>query len=302
MAQFVRDLGDIVRLSVNFKVNGILTDPTGVTATVRKPDGTTTAYAYPATIVKDGVGLYHLDVTVDQSGEWTYKFVGTGTAADVGPGIFYVKPDPTADSPYLYVSVDALKATLKIVGTDSDPDVALAIEAASRAVDAACGRRFYTMTETRYYTVDATGRVRLDDLATATAITADLDSDGVYETTWTTQTDYLLGPPNAALNGAPYNELLLQATYSPYPWGYPYAPTLSDRFIKIEGDFGWPTVPPGIRKFTEILAAKLLRRSTDAPYGFVLSGNDLGSMTRLTRTDPDFDLLVGPYRREPIVA
>jgi hypothetical protein len=41
----------------------------------------------------------HLDVDCDQAGDWDWKFVGTGAAADVDTGGFYVKPDPTASSP-----------------------------------------------------------------------------------------------------------------------------------------------------------------------------------------------------------
>src|SRR4051812_19836869 len=143
MAEQVYDLGDTARLSVAFTVGGVATDPTTIAATVRKPDTVTTAYT-SGQITHDGVGLYHLDVTVDVPGEWAYKFTGTGTAADVGPGILYVRPDPTAASPYLYASVDAVKESLNLSGQSNiDPVIARQIETASRAIDKACGRAFH---------------------------------------------------------------------------------------------------------------------------------------------------------------
>jgi hypothetical protein len=94
MERTAYDLGDIAVLSVLFKVAGVATDPTTVSATVRAPDGTTTVHPQ-SDLVHDGVGAFHLDVTADQAGDWTYKFVGTGAAADVSTGLFSVIPDPT---------------------------------------------------------------------------------------------------------------------------------------------------------------------------------------------------------------
>jgi hypothetical protein len=293
MPQQSYDLNDTARLSVNFKVNGVLTNPTAITATVRKPSGTTTVYttATSPAIVNDGTGLYHLDITADQARQWAYKFVGTGTAADTGPGVFYTRPDPT-NTPEMYVPLDALKATLKVVGTDSDPDMCEAILSACRAIDNACGRRFYPDTVDRYFTADYFDtRVSLDDVRTITAVTVDDAGAGTYPTTWVEGTDFYLSPVGAAtVDGEPFTEMILMRQAARrFP---PYANN-----IKVTGTFGWATPPPGVRQYAEILSAKLLRRTTDAPFGFVLSGNDLGSITRLARTDPDAEILIGPYRR-----
>jgi len=292
MAETIYDKGDLARLSVTFKVNGIATDPTAVTATVRAPDGTLTNYAYnPGAIDRDGVGLYHFDITADQSGEWAYKFVGTGTAADVGPGIFYVKPDPTEEAPHLYFSVDSLKETLNLQGqTNIDQRIARALEAASRAIDLSCGQRFYTDTTTRYFTPSSwcTRSLEIGPVVSVSAVTVDTGGDGSYGTAWTEGTDFYLDPVNNPAEGLPYTTLTLrQVSGRTFP-NY-------QRSVKVAGTFGWTTPPMGVIQFTEILAAKLLRRPTDAPFGFVLSGNDLGTITRLARTDPDFELLLGDY-------
>jgi hypothetical protein len=69
------DVGDSPTLSCVFKVNGTATDPTTVTAKVKKPDGTITTYSSPT---KDSTGNYHISVSIDQHGTWWHRWVGTG--------------------------------------------------------------------------------------------------------------------------------------------------------------------------------------------------------------------------------
>lgn len=88
------DLGDVAVLTVSFEVAGVLTDPTAVTLSVRKPDGTVVAYVPPG-IANPSVGVYTLQLVVDQVGSWAYEWAGTGAAADVETGTFYGLPDPT---------------------------------------------------------------------------------------------------------------------------------------------------------------------------------------------------------------
>ena len=91
----VYDIGDIVRVSVEFKnLTGTLTDPTTVTLKYRDPTGTLTDWTVTAgEIVKDGVGLYHADVSPTAAGIWAYRFVGVGTLQAAEEGTFLVKPE-----------------------------------------------------------------------------------------------------------------------------------------------------------------------------------------------------------------
>lgn len=84
--------GQKVRCSVEFKVNTTLTDPTAVTGKFKKPSGTVTTYVYltDGALVKDGVGLYHFDVTTDEKGEWSFRFEGTGACTAVEEAAFNV--------------------------------------------------------------------------------------------------------------------------------------------------------------------------------------------------------------------
>lgn len=84
--------GQKVRCSVQFKVSDVLTDPTTVTFKSKKPSGsiTTLVYGADAAVVKDGVGLYHADVTTDEKGEWNFRFEGTGVCTAVEEAAFNI--------------------------------------------------------------------------------------------------------------------------------------------------------------------------------------------------------------------
>lgn len=85
--------GATVRLQATFKVSGTETDPNTVTLKVKDPSGTTTSYTYAAgELTKDSTGVYYKDVTPDDVGAWTYRFIGTGAAAGVDEATFEVQP------------------------------------------------------------------------------------------------------------------------------------------------------------------------------------------------------------------
>ena len=84
------EMGDTIRLSFEFRVNGVLTDPAEVTVKVKKPDGTVVPYT-GGQVTRDGVGLYHVDVVGNQHGVWDYRGEGTGAAAGAGESSFVVK-------------------------------------------------------------------------------------------------------------------------------------------------------------------------------------------------------------------
>lgn len=61
--------------------SGAYVDPTTVTFYTIDPNGTVTTYVYGVDpeVIKDSVGHYHADVTLDVSGDWYYRWEGTGT-------------------------------------------------------------------------------------------------------------------------------------------------------------------------------------------------------------------------------
>lgn len=86
------DLGDLVRVSGTFKTQaGAAIDPSTVSFEFRRPDGTVTSYAYPATIVRDSLGTYHVDIDANAPGTWRYRWESTGTGQAAEEGAFVVK-------------------------------------------------------------------------------------------------------------------------------------------------------------------------------------------------------------------
>ena|SRR5487761_2034170 len=86
-------INEPVHLSVTFASGGTAADPTGVTGKVRTPSGTITTYASgDGNLIRDGVGLYHLDITPTVAGVWSYRFIGTGVLVAASEAEFYVQP------------------------------------------------------------------------------------------------------------------------------------------------------------------------------------------------------------------
>ncbi len=87
--------GQPITLDTTVRVAGVLTDPTTLTLTIRRPDGTDLpAYTYnPGPVVRDSVGTFHCDVaTADIAtvGHYQDKWVSTGVGAGVRASAFDV--------------------------------------------------------------------------------------------------------------------------------------------------------------------------------------------------------------------
>jgi hypothetical protein len=80
-----------VRISTTVRdLNGALADPSAITLTLQKPDGTQQAYSSPA---HDSTGQYHQDLPatdLTQAGHYAYAWTTTGSAPGVAPGTFDV--------------------------------------------------------------------------------------------------------------------------------------------------------------------------------------------------------------------
>lgn len=193
-----------------------------------------------------------------------------------------------------YVSAAVLKATLSLTGeTYADADVAVAVEAASRMVDAECDRRFYkdSADTTRYYSPRSSGWVAIDDLADLTTLATDADGTNTYATAWTESTHFTFEPANAETNGRPRTMIRVRAAGGLwFPTGYPNS-------VRVVGKFGWDATPPQVVSATSIIASRLLRRMREAPFGIVTAGIDEGVAMRLGRIDPDVAALLRPFVR-----
>lgn len=289
------DVGDSVLLTFTVKtlVGGVLTltDAT-VALVVTKPDGSTVipSPTHPST------GVYTAVVGPDLPGEWTYRWVATGTATTAEDGAFLVEPNAAAT---LYATVAELRAS---IGDDvrQAADAGLleqALRSASRAVDDYCGR------PGRKFWLDATVSARafrpddpwcawVDDFGTATGLVVKTDTsgDGTWATTWQAS-DYQLEPLNAAAGGGAYAYNRIVAVGNQFfPQVYGRRPTL-----QVTARWGWSQVPDPVRTATTLLAARLFRRK-DAVFG-IDSGASFGDFgpIRITRSDADVMSLLAPY-------
>lgn len=87
------DVGDSCRTSAYFKVNGDPSDPTTVTLKVKSPSGTVTTYTTPdAEIVKVGTGTYQSDILLNASGDWWYRWEGSGAVTAAREKRLSVRP------------------------------------------------------------------------------------------------------------------------------------------------------------------------------------------------------------------
>jgi len=87
-------VGAVVTLAGAFtNPAGAAVDPSAVTFTLREPDATYTVYEFgvDAELIRDGVGLYHVDWTAAKAGMHCWGMAGTGTAQAVNEGEFEVE-------------------------------------------------------------------------------------------------------------------------------------------------------------------------------------------------------------------
>lgn len=216
-----------------------------------------------------------------------------------------------------YATSDELKAYARIPlgDTEDDAQVALAVTAASRAIDRATGRQFGAVAsaQDRFYTAEwRPGRhqrghselvftvapvpgvfgphghwaVDIDDVAddTGLIVSYDTSADGTYPLT---VTDYRLTEINAAADGMPWTGLRFGPAVDVH--GVEFG-------VKVHAIFGWTEVPDTIKQACLLQASRLLSRR-DSPYG-VAGSPEAGTEIRLLpKLDPDVALTVRPYYR-----
>ncbi len=76
--------GTRARLKVQcYDANNNLTDPGGILLKVASPrvgntPGAVTTYTYPAQVVRDSLGTFHMDVLFNQAGQWFVHWETSG--------------------------------------------------------------------------------------------------------------------------------------------------------------------------------------------------------------------------------
>lgn len=190
-----------------------------------------------------------------------------------------------------YITPADLYAALAIDETD-DSTASIAISAASRFVDNACGRNFSVTTSAARYFFPVDSYVcQIDDAATVTAVATDDGNDGTYSTSWST-TDWQAQPvggigPNA-LTGWPYLAVVAVLDRC-FLQQFNRRPS-----VKVTGTWGWTAVPEDVKLATLMLAEETFKAVREAPLGSINLADFGPSQIRGNRR---VEGLLAPYAR-----
>ena len=93
MHRLLYDRGDVVRLTANFtNLSNTPSDPSAVILRIKQPDASISVHNFPSgDIVKDSTGVYHFDLSISDSGDYYYRFEGTGSVQAAGETLFHVR-------------------------------------------------------------------------------------------------------------------------------------------------------------------------------------------------------------------
>lgn len=205
-------------------------------------------------------------------GLWSGVWTGTGAASDVAAFTWTTQSTALNRN---YCGAEELKSRLQISGTSDDSEIALAVAAASRAIDRYCGRYFYRSTATLTYVPDDLYRCDVDDLVTVTTLATDpagtTAQGGAFPVTWPAGS-FQLTPYNPGDPGEPWPYTSIRTVGGlTFPWIVPQVLMRQDR-VQVTGVFGWPAVPQVVRSMCLQVAAEIFR-SKDAPTGGGMPGD-----------------------------
>jgi len=194
-----------------------------------------------------------------------------------------------------YATLADVKAAARITDTIDDTLLEIAIESASRDIDAYCERTFYSAgTATRVYIPTDIFFLETDDIVSIDRIRTDTTGEGGFNQEWA-ESDYQLEPLNGIAGGiaTPYTRIravgdLLWPIYEPRDI------SAGQASVEIRAVFGMASIPIAIKQAT-ILASLRAYKRYESPTG-VLGFSDMGAV-RIGRTDPDVARLIDPYRK-----
>jgi len=192
-----------------------------------------------------------------------------------------------------YCTSAELKHYVRIETGDllDDVEVALAVTAASKAINKACGRQFGVLaaaTEWLYTPEYDRHRGRwlvvVDDFATTAGLIVKIAGVAV--------TDFVKEPVQGVAKGKVWERLAFGTSVS----------CSGDEYeVGVTALFGWPSVPAAVTQAALLQGSRFLARR-DSPYGVAGSPAD-GSEMRLQATvDPDVRVSLGDYVRAWAVA
>jgi hypothetical protein len=194
-----------------------------------------------------------------------------------------------------YASLSQIKAALRIGAGDATDDALLemAVESASRLIDAYCGRNFLLGgTATRYYNTDDPYVVQIDDARSISAVRTSSSENGVFDISFnmTPHTgDIQAEPINDYVGGLvwPFTRLRAIGDY--------VFPVDKENTVEVTAVFGFPNIPVTVTQATILQSSRIFAR-LQSPLG-VAGFGDMGIMRVGRSLDPDVSQLIEGYRR-----
>ena len=201
-----------------------------------------------------------------------------------------------------YCTQNQLKAFVGIPTSDSQDNDLLddAVNAASRQIDAFCGRQFYQdgSTSARKFFTDDLYRLRVDDISTTTGLVVkyDDDDDGVYEET-VSSSDYQVLPINGVVGGIQGNPFYIIELISDGNHEWPLDYSSNRPRAEITAKWGYASTPEQIRQATLMLASELFAMR-NAPLGVAGIG-DFGVVN--VQQNREVTRLIAPFRKGTVL-
>ena len=194
-----------------------------------------------------------------------------------------------------YASLAQIKAALRIGAGDATDDALLemAVESASRLIDAECGRNFLLGgTATRYYNTEDPYVVQIDDARSISAVSTSSSENGVFDISFnmTARTgDIQAEPINDYVGGLvwPFTRLRAIGDY--------VFPVDKENTVEVTAVFGFPNIPVTVTQATILQSSRIFAR-LQSPLG-VAGFGDMGIMRVGRSLDPDVSQLIEGYRR-----
>ena len=190
-----------------------------------------------------------------------------------------------------YASLTDMKAALRVPGSDTVDDslLELAVESASRMIDAECDRNFYTSgTATRDFIPNDPYTVDTDDLTSIATVQLDDQGDRTFLITLAAS-DYQTEPVNGRVSGNAYPiyRLRMIGDYLLPIWH-------RQATVRITGVYGFTPVPTQVRQACVMQAMRIFKR-LDSPLGMTWGVDGMGM--RVGKVDPDVAMLIRPFKK-----
>lgn len=201
-----------------------------------------------------------------------------------------------------YCTQNELKSFVGIPTTDTADDSLLddAINAASRQIDAFCGRIFYAegSASARKFFTDDLYRLRVDDISTTTGLIVkyDDDDDGTYEVT-VSASEFQLLPINGVVGGITGNPFYIIELISDGSNEWPLDYSSNRPRAEITANWGYAAVPEQIRQATLMLASELFAMR-NAPLG-VAGVGDFGVVN--IQQNREITRMIAPFRKGTVL-